>query len=194
MVIDENARTICLKFVFVGPALAGKMTVIRHIHDFIALQAIHGGLHWGGPNSLYFNPPGTPMLGGLTLWLHLHIAAVPAAPTDDWLRAPLENADGIVFVADSQSERLAANGEILVQMNAVLAGRPPIPRAFWFNKRDCPSALPCDVLAAALTTPGDDYWLTEAIHGVEVMAAFRMSFAWVYEATCQRLHAQRRPR
>lgn len=193
MIIDENARTICIKFVFVGPAQAGKRTVVRHLHEVIAPRARPGGLHWGGPNSLYYNPPGTPMLGGLTLWLHLHIAAVPAAPTEDWLRAPLEDADVIVFVADSQSERLAANDEILVQLNALLAGRPPIPRVCCFNKRDCPSALPSDVLAAALTAPDDDYWLTEAIHGVEVMAAFKMAFVWVYDATCRRLDAQRRP-
>ncbi|MCI0655446.1 MAG: GTPase domain-containing protein, partial [Acidobacteria bacterium] len=66
----------------------------------------------------------------------------------------LKGADGVVFVADSQLERMEANIQSLADMRQHLAdqGIDPdkIPLVVQYNKRDLPNAVPIDELQKAL--------------------------------------------
>jgi hypothetical protein len=81
--------------------------------------------------------------------------------------------DGLVFVADSHPQRLAANRESLIDLEENLAewGRAlsDIPMVIQFNKRDLEGATPVDELEAALNPAGRKTFEAVAIEGSGVL-------------------------
>jgi signal recognition particle receptor subunit beta len=74
-------------------------------------------------------------------------------------RAILVGADGIVFVADSQEARLAANFESIRNLEKNLRGHgcdiAAVPYVLQLNKRDLPSAMPAGEMARLLNIKGE---------------------------------------
>jgi hypothetical protein len=81
----------------------------------------------------------------------------------------LSGADGVVFVADSQSARLDANVESLDDLNSNLAeqGRKlsGMPHTFQWNKRDLPDVVPTEELDRRLNLFGAPAISTIATEG-----------------------------
>jgi signal recognition particle receptor subunit beta len=71
----------------------------------------------------------------------------------------LKGVDGVVFVADSQEERMDANVESLYNLeeNLRAQGYDPekIPYVLQLNKRDLPNVLPVDEITAELRRNGE---------------------------------------
>jgi signal recognition particle receptor subunit beta len=93
-------------------------------------------------------------------------------------RRILREADGIVFVADSRRERLAANVEALHDVVAAIhdSGRDldRVPAVLQFNKCDEPSAMsPADLLAA-LECENEPFVQAVAHEGRGVVETFRL--------------------
>jgi hypothetical protein len=87
-------------------------------------------------------------------------------------RESLALADGIVFVADSQRERMPANVEKLAEMCADLRGAPSEkPVVFQLNKRDLASSLPVVEMRTKLTTARCRYVESVATRGIGTMEA-----------------------
>ena len=67
----------------------------------------------------------------------------------------MKGADGVVFVADSQAERLEANlismDDLLDNLAAYSYDVEKIPFVIQYNKRDLPNALPVEMLRSELT-------------------------------------------
>lgn len=83
---------------------------------------------------------------------HAAMISGQVANPNAWL-VLLKRADGIIFVADSQRERLDANVEALVTFNSLSAGlgRPvSTPLVFQYNKRDLPNSATREELSVAL--------------------------------------------
>ena len=73
-------------------------------------------------------------------------------------RVILKNADGVVFVADSQNDRMEANQESLDDLRDNLQVQAldieTIPLVFQWNKRDLPNAATPDELSRVLNKWG----------------------------------------
>jgi signal recognition particle receptor subunit beta len=74
----------------------------------------------------------------------------------------LKGADGVVFVADSQEERLDANFETQENLHEHLKEHnlnfDTIPYVLQLNKRDLPNVMPVDVLTKHLQKKASRCW------------------------------------
>jgi mutual gliding-motility protein MglA len=151
--INRLRRELLFKVVFYGPGLGGKTTTLQHVHA--ATKPENRGnmlsLATDTDRTLYFDylPVRLLKVGDVTVKLQLY--TVPGQVYYAGTRKlVLSGADGIVFVADTQTARLDANLESLDDLNANLAeqGRKlsALPHAFQWNKRDLPDLVALDEL------------------------------------------------
>ncbi|MBI5197837.1 MAG: GTPase domain-containing protein, partial [Nitrospirae bacterium] len=91
--------------------------------------------------------------------IRFHLYTVPGQVFyDASRRLILKGVDGVVFVADSQVERMDANLESLSNLRKNLAEQgenlDTIPLALQYNKRDLPNVLPAKEMDTALNPRG----------------------------------------
>lgn len=154
--VDSAARRLHCKIVYWGPALAGRTTNLRYIHSQrhpAASDLIY--LSTDEERMLYFNLAAGAygQIGDLALQFHL--CTLPGVVFHEALqRLILRGVDAIVFVADSQRERLDGNLYALAELEARLAldgnDLARLPWVMQYNKRDTPTAMPVAELSAAL--------------------------------------------
>ncbi|MEO7110363.1 MAG: GTPase domain-containing protein [Polyangiaceae bacterium] len=141
--LNPLTRELVFKIVFYGPGLGGKTTTLQYIHG--ATKAEHRGqlvsLATPTDRTLYFDflPVRVEPVQGMHVRLQLF--TVPGQVYYSATRKlVLTGADGVVFVADSQSARADANQEALEDLNTNLAehGRAlsKMSHTFQWNKRD----------------------------------------------------------
>ena len=155
--INPLGRELVLKIVFYGPGLGGKTTTLQHIHD--AAKPEHRGkmvsLATAVDRTLYFDflPLRVPKTRGMSVRLQLF--TVPGQVYYNSTRKlVLTGADGIVFVADSQSARIDANLESLENLQDNLREQKrelgTVPHVIQYNKRDIAGVSSLDELEATL--------------------------------------------
>lgn len=157
MRINRAARTLSLKIVYYGAGMCGKSTNLVHLHARYA-DAQRGELirlDTETERTLFFDyfPIDFGTAGGQKV--KIEFFTVPGQSFYSATRqAVLEGVDGIVFVADSDPAREAANELSHADMLATLAsqGRDPshIPTVYQWNKRDLRRALPVATLERSL--------------------------------------------
>jgi len=85
--------------------------------------------------------------------------------------------DGVIFVADSQEERMDANYEALDNLQGNLQEHgydfSRIPYVLQLNKRDLPNALPVEELKQALVRKGESAFEAIAFKGVGVFETLK---------------------
>jgi len=147
--VDFASREIHCKIVYYGPGLCGKTKNLQLLHERTAPARRGQLISLATPNerTLFFDflPLDVGSLRGFQTRLHLY--TVPGQVFYDAARrAILRGTDGIVFVADSQEARLAANEESVRNLEKNLREQEieigEIPYVLQLNKRDLPSALP----------------------------------------------------
>lgn len=187
--INRLRRELLFKIVFYGPGLGGKTTTLQYIHR--TTRAENRGnmvsLATDTDRTLYFDylPVKLLKLGDMTVKLQLYTVPgqVYYAATR---KLVLNGADGIVFVADSQSARLDANTESLDDLNSNLAeqGRKlsAIPHAFEWNKRDLPDLVKIEELDRRLNLFGAPAVATTATTGDGVFELLEKVSRLVVEA------------
>ena len=157
MRVDPDQRELRLKIVYAGPGRSGKTTNLRHL--FGALPAERRGkflsLSGEDDRTIFFDflPVDVGSVAGRRLRLALY--TVPGQPRYRASRALiLRDADGIVFVADSDPSQAEANRESLADVISTLTA---VGRSLWdlgvvfqYNKRDLPDRTPIPDLEAAL--------------------------------------------
>jgi mutual gliding-motility protein MglA len=146
--IHHATREIQFKVVYYGPGLGGKTTNLEQIHRMSNPRS-RGKLvsvNTESERTLFFDllPIELGSFRGYTV--RLHLCTVPGQiARDQTRRLVLRNVDGIVFVVDSQRERLDANLGSLrnLEANLLLQGDDPIrmPLVVQYNKRDVPGAM-----------------------------------------------------
>ncbi len=151
--LNTAARELVLKIVYYGPGLGGKTTSLQALHDAAPAERRGKLVSLATPvdRTLYFDflPLRLPPLRGLAVRLQLF--TVPGQVYfNATRRLVLSGADGVVFVADSQSERIDANLESLENLRENLAehGRDlnTLPHVFAYNKRDLPELISIEEL------------------------------------------------
>ncbi len=155
--INYAAREINCKLVYYGPGLCGKTTNLQHIYKKVDPGAKGKliSLATEAERTLFFDflPLELGTIRGFKTRFHLY--TVPGQIFYEASRKLiLKGADGVVFVADSQLERMEANIQSLADMRQHLGdqGIDPdkISLVIQYNKRDLPNAIPIDELQKAL--------------------------------------------
>lgn len=155
--INYASREINCKIVYYGPGLCGKTTNLQYIFDTTAPQARGKliSLATETDRTLFFDfmPLELGTVRGFKTRFHLY--TVPGQVFYDASRKLiLKGVDGVVFVADSQEERMDANIESLYNLEENLQSQGydlmKIPYVLQLNKRDLPNIIPKDELTAEL--------------------------------------------
>lgn len=147
--VNYHTKEINCKIVYYGPGLGGKTTNIQHIYQKTSHQ-VKGkmiSLNTENERTLFFDflPLDLGEIRGFKTRFHLY--TVPGQVFYEASRKLiLRGVDGIVFVADSQVERMEANFESLVSLEKNLSEQgyeiEKIPLVIQFNKRDLPNIVP----------------------------------------------------
>ncbi|HEY8188276.1 MAG TPA: GTPase domain-containing protein [Pyrinomonadaceae bacterium] len=155
--INYASREINCKIVYYGPGLCGKTTNLQHIFESTAPQARGKliSLATETDRTLFFDfmPLELGTVRGFKTRFHLY--TVPGQVFYDASRKLiLKGVDGVVFVADSQEERMDANVESLYNLEENLQAQGydlmKLPYVLQLNKRDLPNIIPAEELAAEL--------------------------------------------
>jgi signal recognition particle receptor subunit beta len=178
--INFPAREINCKLVYYGPGLGGKTANLQWIYE-------HTGTNQKGKmislatetdRTLFFDflPLDLGTVRGFKTRLHLY--TVPGQVFYEASRKLiLKGADGVVFVADSQEERLDANLETIENLREHLKEHKldfgTIPYVLQLNKRDVPGVLPVDKLTKQLQIKGEPVTEAVAISGQGVFETLR---------------------
>jgi hypothetical protein len=158
--INYASREINCKLVYYGPGLGGKTTNLEHVYQKVA-PGSRGkmiSLATETERTLFFDflPVDLGTIRGFKTRFHLY--TVPGQVYYNASRKLiLKGVDGVVFVADSQIDRMEANIESMQNLYDNMAEHgydlTTIPFVIQYNKRDLPNAATLGELQTALN-PG----------------------------------------
>ena len=155
--INYSSREINCKLVYYGPGLCGKTTNLQYIYNKTKPDAKGKmiSLATETERTLFFDflPLSLGEIRGFRTRFHLY--TVPGQVFYDASRKLiLKGVDGVVFVGDSQVERMEANIESLDNLRTNLAEQgydlDKLPYVVQYNKRDLPNASPLSELEEML--------------------------------------------
>ena len=158
--INYASREINCKLVYYGPGLGGKTTNLEHVYGKVQPNTRGKliSLATETERTLFFDflPVDLGTIRGFKTRFHLY--TVPGQVYYNASRKLiLKGVDGIVFVADSQVERMEANIESMQNLYDNMAeygyDLTKLPFVVQYNKRDLPNASPTKELQASLN-PG----------------------------------------
>jgi signal recognition particle receptor subunit beta len=173
--INYASREINCKIVYYGPGLCGKTTNLQYIFDSTAPQAKGKliSLATETDRTLFFDfmPLELGSVRGFKTRFHLY--TVPGQVFYDASRKLiLKGVDGVVFVADSQEERMDANIESMYNLEENLQTQgydlTTLPYVLQLNKRDLPNILSIVDLTGELQRKGEPVLEAVASTGVGV--------------------------
>ena len=159
--INYSSREINCKIVYYGPGLCGKTTNLQHIYARTnpTLKGKMISLATETERTLFFDflPIALGEIRGFKTRFHLY--TVPGQVFYDASRKLiLKGVDGVVFVADSQIERMEANLESMDNLHLNLKEQglslEKIPFVVQYNKRDLPNAAPLEEMRKLLNPGG----------------------------------------
>ncbi len=159
--INYSSREINCKIVYYGPGLCGKTSNLQHIYNKTNpdLKGKMISLATETERTLFFDflPLALGQIRGFKTRFHLY--TVPGQVFYDASRKLiLKGVDGVVFVADSQIERMEANIESLENLRVNLSEQgydlDKLPCVIQYNKRDLPNAAPLDEMQRTLNPNG----------------------------------------
>ena len=155
--INYSSREINCKIVYYGPGLCGKTTNLQYIYTKTNPDAKGKmiSLATETERTLFFDflPLSLGEIRGFKTRFHLY--TVPGQVFYDASRKLiLKGVDGVVFVADSQIERMEANLESLENLRVNLSEQgydlDKVPFVIQYNKRDLPEVASVEELRALL--------------------------------------------
>ncbi len=178
--INYASREINCKLVYYGPGLGGKTSNLEYIYNKINPDTRGKliSLATEQERTLFFDflPVDLGSIRGFKTRFHLY--TVPGQVYyNASRRLILKGVDGIVFVGDSQAERMDANIAAMENLYENLAdyGYEPakLPIVLQYNKRDLPNAVPIEELRAHLNPMGLPEFEAVAIDGRGVFDTLR---------------------
>ena len=154
-IINQASKELQVKIVYYGPAVCGKTTNLVQVHDHVQTAQGNKGklvsLATSSDRTLFFDflPIEAMAIKGFKTKFQLY--TVPGQVIYNTTRQlVLRGVDGIVFVADSQYDKMEENvksfqnlEENLRALNLKIAD---IPYVLQYNKRDLPNAAPVEFM------------------------------------------------
>lgn len=156
-IINYASREIQFKIVYYGPALGGKTTNLAYIHQRLSPKNRGDmvSLATASDRTLFFDflPLNAVVIKGFVTKFQLY--TVPGQVIYNATRQlVLRSTDGIVFVADSQWEKMEENVESFknLEENLVLqnVAMDDVPLVLQYNKRDLPNVTPINYMEYTL--------------------------------------------
>jgi len=178
--INYSAREINCKVVYYGPGLGGKTTNLIYIYKKTSPDSKGKmiSLATETERTLFFDflPLALGNIRGFKVRFHLY--TVPGQVFYDASRKLiLRGVDGVVFVADSQVERMEANIESIDNLRKNLQDQglslDTIPFTIQYNKRDLPNIVPMEEMNRALNPKGVPYFEGVATTGKGVFETLK---------------------
>ena len=180
MQLNFAAREVTIKLVYYGPALSGKTTNLKALHELTSEES-HGRLmtlETRDDRTLFFDM--LPLVfksenGDMSL--RLKVFTVPGQVLHgSTRRLVLQGADGVAFIADSQLSETENNAASLLDLKENLkelgVALRDLPFVIQFNKRDLP-AIRSDAEIEALAQRGrEPIFKATAIKGMGVLESF----------------------
>ncbi len=186
--INYASREVCCKIVYYGPGLSGKTTNLQYVHSKIP-SSTRGkmiSLATESDRTLYFDflPINIGTINGFAAKFQLY--TVPGQVYYNATRKlVLRGVDGVVFVADSQPDKMDENIESLVNLEENLKeygyDLNDLPMVIQYNKRDLPGVLPVDRLNAKLNVRGWPCFEASATLGTGVFDTLKLVIKMVLD-------------
>ncbi len=175
MLVDVEKRTVRMKIVYYGIAQSGKTTNLEAISRMEGLSLLKLDTH--GEHTLVFDFATKKVrVGDLSLSFALYTVPGQSIYTDIRLTV-MKGVDGIVFVVDSQRERLQENIEFyrLLKEDLRLVGKggEMVPMVIQYNKMDLPNALSYEELERLLNRERLTSFCASAIRGEGVVETLK---------------------
>ncbi len=178
--INYVRKEINCKIVYYGPGLGGKTTNLQWIYEHTP-QERKGkmiALATEADRTLFFDflPLDLGTIKGFTTRFQLY--TVPGQVFYDASRKLiLKGADGVVFVADSQRDRMDANIESVRNLEQNLKEHgldlKTIPYVLQFNKRDLPNIVPVEEMYRILNYKREPTFQAVAVRGIGVFETLK---------------------
>jgi mutual gliding-motility protein MglA len=153
-IINQATKELQVKIVYYGPAMGGKTTNLVKVHENMQTAQEKGklvSLATSSDRTLFFDflPVEAMAIKGFRTKFQLY--TVPGQVIYNTTRQlVLRGVDGIVFVADSQYEKMPENIESFNNMEENLRtlkmNLGEIPYVLQYNKRDLPNAAPIEYM------------------------------------------------
>ena len=154
-IINQATKELQVKIVYYGPAMGGKTTNLVQVHDHVQTAAGNKGklvsLATSSDRTLFFDflPIEAMSIKGFKTKFQLY--TVPGQVIYNTTRQlVLRGVDGIVFVADSQFEKMPENVEsfqnLIDNLTAQRMSLAEIPYVLQYNKRDLSNAAPMEYM------------------------------------------------
>lgn len=181
MQLNFSAREVAIKLVYYGPALSGKTTNLKALHE-LSREGSRGRLmtlETKDDRTLFFDMLPlvlkTDVEGGLAL--RVKVFTVPGQVVHaSTRRLVLQGADGVAFIADSQLSEVENNAASYLDLRANLQelGRAmaEVPLVIQFNKRDLPDIRSEEELAELAKRGREPVYRASAVKGEGVMESF----------------------
>lgn len=179
--INYASREVCCKIVYYGPGLSGKTTNLQYVHakvpgttrgDLISLAT-------EADRTLYFDflPINIGTINGFAAKFQLY--TVPGQVYYNATRKlVLRGVDGLVFVADSQPDKLDENIESLQNLEDNLKEFgyqiDDMPMVIQYNKRDLPGVMSVDELNEKINVRGLPHFEASASIGNGVFDTLKL--------------------
>jgi signal recognition particle receptor subunit beta len=186
--INYSSREVCCKIVYYGPGLSGKTTNLQYVHSKVPANTRGKmiSLATEADRTLYFDflPINIGTINGFAAKFQLY--TVPGQVYYNATRKlVLRGVDGVVFVADSQPDKMEENIESLTNLADNLTeygySLDTIPVVIQYNKRDLPGVLTVDELNAQLNSYGWPHFEASATIGNGVFDTLKMIIKIVLE-------------
>ena len=175
-VFNAAKREIDLKIVYYGPAMCGKTTNVQCIHKMLAPQQRGElmSLATKDDRTLFFDFLPIELGDVRGFKTRFHIYTVPGQVYYGLTRrAVLTGADGVVFVVDSQTNKLQENIESLKDLAENLKfykkDLATFPFVFQYNKRDLAHVAPVVELDSMLNQLNVPAYESSAVTGMGVV-------------------------
>ena len=186
--INYASREVCCKIVYYGPGLSGKTTNLQYVHakvpnttrgDLISLAT-------EADRTLYFDflPINIGAINGFAAKFQLY--TVPGQVYYNATRKlVLRGVDGLVFVADSQPDKMDENIESLQNLEDNLReygyDLDELPMVIQYNKRDLPGVMSVEDLNEQLNTRGRPHFEASATIGNGVFGTLKLIIRMVLD-------------
>lgn len=185
---DELERRMVLKLVYYGPALSGKTTNLLRLHDFLEKDG-RGDLmvlDTRDDRTIFFDLLPFFLEAPSGLKIKVKVYTVPGQVRHDATRkAVLQRADGVAFIADSQSAESANNFASFdnLEKNLLLVGLDidEMPLVIQFNKRDLGEIVHEQDIRRVWDPTGISLLMASALEGWGVAETFRCLVGLTYD-------------
>ncbi len=197
--VNYAKKEITCKLVYYGPGRSGKTTNLQYIYSKVPAEkrGEMTSLATEMDRTLFFDflPMEVGKIGSFNTKFQLY--TVPGQVYYDATRKlVLQGADGVVFVADSQADRLEDNIEsfenFIVNLEENGLSIETIPLVIQFNKRDLPNAIDIEKLKQALELkPEWPCFESVATKGIGVIDTLKSSMRLIIKSVSNRLKRKR---